>query len=482
MDGGRRIQDVMNLEGLPKKSSRKQLHDNHSHNHEDQEKITQQNPLEQFCFPATTKAQAGHLLDPGLKSAPRGVPKSARQALHRPGHLRSPSRSRVYLIIGLQNELTKCGILKNMNDYEEFWKLIQEEANGTEIKEKLQKIKVKMLDPRYWPLAAHRRRETRSLVSANQDNWPCQKKWVRFFLGINTVFCNKGWCSSHQTVRKPLPLIQLALGGGKLPTSAPASAALHARGSGAAWGGDFTERIEIDFSFKQIQTSSLEPVPCPSQAQEEFQQPAPRDLVSQLTEWRKRCQHREPAGKHPQGQEENQMASKMNKKDSRSKIYLRRLHQMYSTSLANMEFSRRLLEKDGRFADVHIEGRAGGLKDYMILDEHREPEEAMPRETEAGDPLPAGQQPHSQLALTFLKCWSSGCTWRDSSCKTSEPQVTLCGMLKHPKHRRSDPDPPRVTAAPDVPAPLTLEHMTLTHRVVEAKTGRRYWINYVDEE
>ncbi|XP_063089418.1 uncharacterized protein LOC101787712, partial [Cavia porcellus] len=361
----------------------------------------------QFCFPATTKAQAGHLLDPGLKSAPRGVPKSARQALHRPGHLRSPSRSRVYLIIGLQNELTKCGILKNMNDYEEFWKLIQEEANGTEIKEKLQKIKVKMLDPRYWPLAAHRRRETRSLVSANQDNWPCQKKWI----------------------------------------------------------------------------SSLEPVPCPSQAQEEFQQPAPRDLVSQLTEWRKRCQHREPAGKHPQGQEENQMASKMNKKDSRSKIYLRRLHQMYSTSLANMEFSRRLLEKDGRFADVHIEGRAGGLKkDYMILDEHREPEEAMPRETEAGDPLPAGQQPHSQLALTFLKCWSSGCTWRDSSCKTSEPQVTLCGMLKHPKHRRSDPDPPRVTAAPDVPAPLTLEHMTLTHRVVEAKTGRRYWINYVDEE
>lgn len=46
-------------------------------------------------------------------------------------------------IIGLQNELTKCGILKNMTDYEDFWKLAQEEALGVEMKEKLQKIRFK---------------------------------------------------------------------------------------------------------------------------------------------------------------------------------------------------------------------------------------------------------------------------------------------------------------------------------------------------
>lgn len=49
-------------------------------------------------------------------------------------------------IIGLQNELTKCGILKNMSDDEDFWKLVQEEALGVGTKEKLQKIKLKCMD------------------------------------------------------------------------------------------------------------------------------------------------------------------------------------------------------------------------------------------------------------------------------------------------------------------------------------------------
>lgn len=47
--------------------------------------------------------------------------------------------------IGLQNELTKYGILKNMSDYEDLWKLFQKEACGTEIKEKLQNTKFRSL-------------------------------------------------------------------------------------------------------------------------------------------------------------------------------------------------------------------------------------------------------------------------------------------------------------------------------------------------
>ena len=48
-------------------------------------------------------------------------------------------------IVGLQNELPKCGIWKNRSGNEEFWKLIWEEACGTEIKQKLQNIKFKSL-------------------------------------------------------------------------------------------------------------------------------------------------------------------------------------------------------------------------------------------------------------------------------------------------------------------------------------------------
>lgn len=48
-------------------------------------------------------------------------------------------------ITGLQDELTKSGVLKNMSDHEDFWKLVQEEALGEEIKERLQKIRFKCL-------------------------------------------------------------------------------------------------------------------------------------------------------------------------------------------------------------------------------------------------------------------------------------------------------------------------------------------------
>lgn len=83
---------------------------------------------------------------------------------------RFPPRSDAYLIVGLQNELTRCGILKNMSDYEDFWKLVREEALGVETEEKLQKIKLKLMNPRPWRSAASRRRDTRMLVTTHQDN------------------------------------------------------------------------------------------------------------------------------------------------------------------------------------------------------------------------------------------------------------------------------------------------------------------------
>ncbi|XP_035316789.1 uncharacterized protein LOC100755699 isoform X1 [Cricetulus griseus] len=283
-------------------------------------------------------------------------------------------------IIGLQNELTKCGILKNMTDYEDFWKLAQEEALGVEMKEKLQKIRFKLMNPRPWLPAASRRKETRMLVSTDQDSGTCQ---------------------------------------------------------------------------------------------------GTQSLLSRLTEWRKRCQQREVAPRLPGGQGESKITGKT-KMNSRSKIYLSRLYQMYSTSLANMEFSRRLLERDGRFADVCMEHRARGLMDYLVPSRH-EQAGAPPREM--GDPLIPGQQLQVSPALRFLKYQSPESPQRSSQLKKGRHQVTLCGMSKLSEQVKGKLAPVGMTTDPRPTAPLTLDHVIQTHPVVEAKTAhRRYWVNYVDEE
>ncbi|XP_070459411.1 uncharacterized protein [Equus przewalskii] len=95
---------------------------------------------------------------PGAGQAP---PRTAR----RPA---CPLRSGAHRIIGLQNESTKGGILKNTSDYEEFWKLIQEEDGGTEVKQNLQNIKFKMSASKLRSVAAPRGRKTRLSVKADQ--------------------------------------------------------------------------------------------------------------------------------------------------------------------------------------------------------------------------------------------------------------------------------------------------------------------------
>ncbi|XP_060229349.1 uncharacterized protein LOC110564988 isoform X2 [Meriones unguiculatus] len=307
-----------------------------------------------------------------------------------------PPRSNAYLIIGLQNELIKRGILKNMSDYEDFWKLVQEKTPGEEIKEKLQKIKLKLMNPRPWLPAASKKQETGKPVNADQDSGACQET---------------------------------------------------------------------------------------------------QSLLSRLTEWRKRCQQHEVSQRLQQGPEESKSMSKT-KMDSRGKIYLSRLYQMYSRSLANMEFSRRLLERDGRFADMHAEHGAGGLVDYMVPSGPLQAD-APPRETEVADPLAPDQQLRAPPALRFLKNKSPGSPQRSSYLKTGRHQVTLCGMSKLSEQERgtiaparittepvrSKPAPARVSPDPRPAVPLTLEHMIQTHPVVEVKTAAsRYWVNYVDEE
>ncbi|XP_023488777.2 uncharacterized protein [Equus caballus] len=302
-----------------------------------------------------------------------------------------PLRSGAHRIIGLQNESTKGGILKNTSDYEEFWKLIQEEDGGTEVKQNLQNIKFKMSASKLRSVAAPRGRKTRLSVKADQR--------------------------------------------------------------------------------KETQVSSPESIACLPQTHRGSQQPTPRGLLSWLMEWKKKCEQRETAGKVAQGWEKNKILHKSAEKHSRSKNYLSCLYQMRSASLANMRFSRSLLEGDGRFADVD---RARGLLDRLFPGGHRQ-RGVQPRETRREDSRPAGRQPAAPPPLSFLKCDSPASKKKDSNQKTRRHQAAPCGMVNLPEHKRGEAASPGMTTAP-----LTLEQAIQTHRVVEAKTARRYWTNYVD--
>ncbi|NP_001155304.1 brachyury 2 [Mus musculus] len=342
---------------------------------------------------------------------------------------RFPSRSNAYLIIGLQNELTKCGILKNMSDDEDFWKLVQEEALGVGTKEKLQKIKLKLMNPRPWPPAASRRRETEMLVSSDQDSGARQG-----------------------TQDHP---------------------------------GREQEVVEDGPEKERIKQGPHQPGLDPPKHRGDT-----ASLLARLTEWRKRCQQHGAAQRLHRGPEESKTMCKT-RTDSQSKMYLSRLYRMYSTSLANMEFSRKLLERDGRFADMDAEHRARSLLDYMVPRERTQADvpprertqaDVPPRELEEEDSPTPEQQPQAGPALRFLKCQSPESPQRRPHLKTGRHQVTLCGTSKLSEHERGTLAPARRTTDPRPTAPLTLAHVIQTHPVVEAKTASRYWVNNVDEE
>ncbi|XP_048210521.1 uncharacterized protein LOC125357611 [Perognathus longimembris pacificus] len=200
-------------------------------------------------------------------------------------------------------------------------------------------------------------------------------------------------------------------------------------------------------------------------------------------EGRSRFQAREAAGKRSPGLGENQITSQMDKKGSRSKVYLRGLYQMYSASLANMEFSRRLLERDGRFADTLAEPGAGRLRDFLIPRGHGQPGAAQ-RGAEAAqeDERAPGPRPRARPALCFLKCQRSASLKTEPHPQTRGRQGAPRGRRQLPGRTQAEPSGRGVSPAPRPPAPLALEHLFQTHPVVEAQAASRYWVNYADEE
>ncbi|XP_070651748.1 uncharacterized protein [Bos indicus] len=198
-------------------------------------------------------------------------------------------------------------------------------------------------------------------------------------------------------------------------------------------------------------------------------------LLSRLMEWKEQREQRETAARRPRGPEQDKIICKSDKKDSQSKRYLSRLHQMYSTSLANMEFSRSLLEASRRGADVGADGRAGGLWDPAFLSGHGQHQVRPPERRPEGAHWAAGRQREARPPLIFLRCDSLPGRKKDSNEKARGHAAALGGMSNLPEQMRSKPASPGMTTAP-----LTLEQASQKSRVLEAKTASRYWTNYVD--
>ncbi|XP_069787683.1 uncharacterized protein [Narcine bancroftii] len=59
-------------------------------------------------------------------------------------HLKSIPKSHYYMIVELQDQLIKSGILKNQEDYEEFWWLLKQNFQCSQFETKLQDVKLKM--------------------------------------------------------------------------------------------------------------------------------------------------------------------------------------------------------------------------------------------------------------------------------------------------------------------------------------------------
>ncbi|XP_039594293.1 uncharacterized protein si:ch211-130h14.4 isoform X2 [Polypterus senegalus] len=63
---------------------------------------------------------------------------------HDDRYLQSLPKSGYYLIVEVQNQLTRCGYLKTRRDFEEFWHLISQFQHSSHLKERLQEMKLMM--------------------------------------------------------------------------------------------------------------------------------------------------------------------------------------------------------------------------------------------------------------------------------------------------------------------------------------------------
>ncbi|XP_072906362.1 uncharacterized protein [Hemitrygon akajei] len=73
-----------------------------------------------------------------------GLHSECSQLHHDIKYLKSVPKSHYYMILQLQDQLVKSGILKNKDDYEDFWQLLKQNSHCSQFETKLQDLKLKM--------------------------------------------------------------------------------------------------------------------------------------------------------------------------------------------------------------------------------------------------------------------------------------------------------------------------------------------------
>uniref|UniRef100_UPI00398EE3E6 uncharacterized protein n=1 Tax=Pristiophorus japonicus TaxID=55135 RepID=UPI00398EE3E6 len=69
------------------------------------------------------------------------------QLRHNSKYLQSIPKSHYYMIVELQDQLAKNGILKSRGDYEDFWRLLKQNTHASQFVTKLQDVKLKINRP-----------------------------------------------------------------------------------------------------------------------------------------------------------------------------------------------------------------------------------------------------------------------------------------------------------------------------------------------
>ncbi|KAJ7342189.1 hypothetical protein JRQ81_009625 [Phrynocephalus forsythii] len=226
---------------------------------------------------------------------------------HNMKYLESIPQSSSYLIIGLQNELTKLGIIKNQQDYEDFWNLAQESISGSKLKEKLPHIKAKMFAAKSVFLSTSARANPPQLVNGSANNVRLKQ-----FSCQNTAL-----------------LLQSA------------------------------DTCQPSAHYMSQQMSS----------QEETEQIFPK-FLSWLSEVQKRHgePYKTQQGVTSSA---NLPQNKTYKRRVKGEQHLHRLHHMHYFSLVNAALSKRLLEQNGQFSEIRREEYVHDLVEYLFPNEHK---------------------------------------------------------------------------------------------------------------
>ncbi|KAE8601904.1 hypothetical protein XENTR_v10013828 [Xenopus tropicalis] len=280
-------------------------------------------------------------------------------------YLENISKSKNYLIINLENELAKAGILKSKRDHEHFHQLIHPSMDN--LKEALQDIKSK-------------------------------------------VTSTKSFASFH--IRKPSIALETRTKGQTIKSSLPMTG-------------------QHPNKDKKINKETNEILP---------------KLL--LTELQKR-----PEVEH----EKASQTFCRNVSPSDSHIYKEHVHQMYSLSLSNMAYTRRLLEKSGLFADFEDENNIHDLLKNMCQDEikHVAVIEKRVKISKSSD----GQ--HKKI----LKCKKNGGSSKASSLDKTEVKHNNYSFDHSLEHKEK--------------APLSMEEARANYPSLEAKTVK-FWTNYIN--